>query len=52
MLRKLVRWEGERAWMFPIGGRTINRDRSLGLELLTCRLDGGADEGGDGMGKI
>ena len=29
--------------MLPIGARTINRDRSLGLELLTCRLDGGAD---------
>ena len=38
--------------MFPIGARTINRDRSLGLELLTCRLDGKADKVGGGMGKV
>ena len=26
--------------MFPIGARTINRDTSLGIELLTCKLVG------------
>ena len=39
--------------MFPIGARAINRDRSFGLELLICRLNGGADEGGVvGWGKF
>ena len=32
--------------MFCIGARTINIDRGLGPELLTCRLDGGQDGGG------
>ena len=32
--------------MFPLGARTINRARRLVLELLTCRLDSEADEGG------
>ena len=34
--------KGGGGWMIPIGVRTINRDRSIGLELLTCRLGGGA----------
>ena len=32
--------KGGGGWMIPIGARTINRDRSIGLELLTCRLVG------------
>ena len=29
--------------MFPIGARTIDRGRNLGLELLTCWLGGAGD---------
>ena len=32
--------KGGGGWMIPIGAGTINRDRSIGLELLTCRLVG------------
>ena len=32
--------KGVGGWMFPVGVRAINRDSSLLLELLTCRLFG------------